>query len=160
MRLRRLRNYGEERRYFHPSKGFNSRLDEIQAAILRAKLAHLDRWNERRREIAAIYNREIANRRVDKPVELAYGLHNYHLYVIRCKRRSELQQHLREEGVATLIHYPVPVHLQKSYSDLGKRTGDYPVAEQCASEVLSVPNFAELSDSEVDYVASSINSWS
>jgi dTDP-4-amino-4,6-dideoxygalactose transaminase len=159
LRLRRLRNYGEERRYFHSSKGFNSRLDEIQAAVLRAKLVHLDRWIRRRREIAAIYNLQITNPHVDKPVEIAYGLHNYHLYVIRCKRRSELQRHLKEQGVETLIHYPVPVHLQESYSDLGKTPGTYPVAEQCANEVLSLPSFAELSDVEAGYVASCINSW-
>src|SRR5262249_37561690 len=93
-RLKKLRNYGEERRYFHTTRGINSRLDEMQAAILRVKLGHLDRWNRRRREIAAIYNTGITNPIVVKPVEMSYGLHNYHLYVIRCERRDALQKHM------------------------------------------------------------------
>jgi dTDP-4-amino-4,6-dideoxygalactose transaminase len=91
-RVRRLRNYGEVRRYYHATRGVNSRLDEMQAAILRAKLPLLDGWNLRRREIAAIYNNEIRNELVRKPVELDYGIHNYHLYVVRCRREDELQK--------------------------------------------------------------------
>jgi dTDP-4-amino-4,6-dideoxygalactose transaminase len=158
-RLRRLRNYGEDRRYYHKTKGYNSRLDELQAAILRAKLPHLDRWNARRREIANIYNREITNPTVTKPAELGYGLHNYHLYVIRCERRDELQQHLASCGVTTLIHYPVPIHLQEAYSDLNRRVGDFPVTEECAKQVLSLPMFPELSDEEAHYVATCVNSF-
>lgn len=158
-RLRRLRNYGEERRYLHTTKGINSRLDEIQAAILRAKLHYLDRWNERRCQIAEIYNRDIYNNLIAKPEEMEYGHSNYHLYVIRCSRRDELQQHMSERGVTTLIHYPVPIHLQPAYSDLGKVTGHYPVAELCANEVLSLPIFPELTDEETLYVASCANSF-
>ncbi|HXG64525.1 MAG TPA: DegT/DnrJ/EryC1/StrS family aminotransferase [Blastocatellia bacterium] len=159
-KLRRLRNYGEERRYYHTMKGFNSRLDELQAAILRAKLPRLDGWNARRREIAALYHREITNPLVRKPVELSYGEHNYHLYVIKCERRDELQQHLTGRGVVTLIHYPVPIHLQAAYQDLNKREGDYPVAERCAREALSLPIFPELADEQARYVADCINSFS
>ncbi len=159
-RLRQLRNYGEERRYYHTTKGVNSRLDEIQAAILRAKLPHLDRWNERRRQIAAIYDREIRNPLVHKPVELDYGRSNHHLYVVRCSDRNELQRHMMERGVTTLIHYPAPIHLQAAYSDLGKGAGVYPVAERCAAEVLSLPMFAELTDEEALYVSECVNSFS
>lgn len=159
-RARMLRNYGEHRRYFHKIKGSNSRLDEIQAAILRVKLRHLDAWNRRRRQIAELYNREITNPLIKKPTEMSYGTHNYHLYVIRCERRDELQQHLADRGVKTLIHYPIPIHLQEAYSDLNYRKGDYPVAEKCAEEVLSLPIFPELSDQEAHYVASCVNSFS
>lgn len=158
-KLRQLRNYGEARRYYHATIGFNSRLDEIQAAILRAKLAELDSSNERRRQIAALYNREITNPRVRKPVELEYGRHNYHLYVVRCERRDQLQQHLAGLGVQTLIHYPVPIHLQEAYRWLGMKPGSCPAAEQCASEVLSLPIFPELSDEEAMHVAASVNSF-
>jgi dTDP-4-amino-4,6-dideoxygalactose transaminase len=159
LKLRRLRNYGEERRYHHTSKGFNSRLDEIQAAILRAKLPELDRWNARRREIASIYNREILNPAVRLPAELEYGFHVYHLYVVRCAKRDDLQQHLADAGVSTLIHYPVPVHLQGAYGDLNRKAGDYPVAEACAREVLSLPIFPELTLDEVMHVAESVNAF-
>lgn len=157
--LRRLRNYGEERRYFHKTKGYNSRLDELQAAILRVKLAHLDAWNARRRQIAARYDREIVSKHVVKPRERNYGRHAYHLYVIRSERRDELQRHLSEKGVTTLIHYPVPIHLQESYEDLGKGAGDYPVSERLANEVLSLPIFPELTDQECSFVANCVNSF-
>lgn len=159
LKLRRLRNYGEERRYHHTSKGFNSRLDEIQAAILRAKLPELDRWNARRREIASLYNREIRNPAVRLPAELEYGFHAYHLYVVRCAKRDELQRHLADAGVSTLIHYPVPFHLQEAYLDLNGKAGDYPVAEACAKEVLSLPIFPELADDEARYVAACVNAF-
>lgn len=158
-RLRRLRNYGQERRYHHTAKGINSRLDEIQAAILRVKLPHLNRWNARRCEIAELYNREINNNFIIKTAEMPYGRSNYHLYVIRCQRRDELQRHLAENGVTTLIHYPVPIHLQAAYSDLGKGAGAYPISEACANEVLSLPIFPELTDEEARYVAACVNSF-
>ena len=158
-RVRRLRNYGEVRRYYHATKGVNSRLDEMQAAILRAKLPLLDAWNRRRREIAAIYDREIRNELIRKPVELQYGIHNYHLYVVRCRRRDELQKHMADCGVGTLIHYPVPIHLQEAYQDLRQREGSFPVAEECSREVLTLPVFPELTDDEVNYVAESVNSF-
>ena len=158
-RLRRLRNYGEVRRYYHATRGVNSRLDEMQAAILRAKLPLLDGWNRRRREIAAIYDREIRNELIRKPVELDYGVHNYHLYVVRCRRRDELQKHLADCGVGTLIHYPVPIHLQEAYQDLGQREGSFPVAEECSREILTLPIFPELTDDEATHVAESVNSF-
>jgi len=158
-RLRKLRNYGEERRYFHTSKGFNSRLDELQAAILREKLARLDQWNDRRRQIADLYNRTITNLAVTKPAEMDYGDHNYHLYVLRCGRRDQLRRHLEANRIGSLIHYPVPVHLQEAYSDLGLAEGSYPVAERLCNEVLSLPMFPELRDDEVIRVAEAVNSF-
>jgi dTDP-4-amino-4,6-dideoxygalactose transaminase len=127
---------------------------------LRVKLRHLDSWNRRRRQIAELYNREITNPLIEKPAEMSYGSHNYHLYVIRCERRDQLQQHLADRGIKTLIHYPIPIHLQEAYSDLNHRRGDYPVAERCADEVLSLPIFPELSDQEAHYVAQCVNSFS
>jgi dTDP-4-amino-4,6-dideoxygalactose transaminase len=158
-RLVRLRNYGQEKRYYHKTKGANSRLDEVQAAILRAKLTHLNEWNERRRELAKIYEEGISNPLIQKPAEMRYGRHNYHLYVVRCPRRDELQQFLTEKGVSTLIHYPVPIHLQEAYSDLNKHQGDYPVAELLAGQILSLPIFPELTYDEAFYVVDCINSF-
>src|SRR5262249_10771917 len=158
-KLRQLRNYGEERRYYHKTKGINSRLDELQAAILTEKLSHLDTWNSRRRQIARFYDESIANPAVSKPVEATYGQHNYHLYVVRCARRDELQKHLAADGITALIHYPIPIHLQEAYSDLGKPPGSYPVSEQLAAEVLSLPIFPELTDAEAQHIANSANSF-
>lgn len=158
-RLIRLRNYGQEKRYYHKTKGTNSRLDEVQAAILRAKLKHLDEWNARRREIAGIYDEGITNPSILKPVEMSYGRHNFHLYVIRSQRRESLQQYLIDRGVATLIHYPVPIHLQEAYSDLQKGVGDYKVSERLAGEILSLPIFPELTYDEALYVVDCINSF-
>jgi len=158
-RVRRLRNYGEVRRYYHATRGINSRLDEMQAAILRVKLPKLEGWNRRRREIAAIYEGEIRNELVRKPVELDYGIHNYHLYVVRCRRRDELQKHMADCGVGTLIHYPVPIHLQEAYQDLNELEGAFPISEECSREVLTLPIFPELTDDEARYVAESVNSF-
>ena len=158
-RIRQLRNYGETHRYYHATTGVNSRLDEIQAAILRAQLPRLDQWIHRRREIAAFYTREINNPLIKTPVESDYGVHNYHLYIVRCESRERLQQHLDSCGVCTLIHYPIPIHLQQAYQDLNKREGDYPVSEKCAREVLSLPIFPELADEEISQVVASLNSF-
>jgi dTDP-4-amino-4,6-dideoxygalactose transaminase len=160
-RLRRLRNYGEERRYFHSIKGFNSRLDELQAAILGTKLRFLDAWNERRQEIAALYDREITNPLVTKPSPPPpqFGSHVYHLYVLRCERRDELRDYLAVRGVGTQVHYPVPVHLQDAYRDLHHQVGAFPAAEQSCAEVLSLPIYPELSDEESLYVAQCVEDF-
>ncbi|HEU4391720.1 MAG TPA: DegT/DnrJ/EryC1/StrS family aminotransferase [Blastocatellia bacterium] len=152
-RLRRLRNYGEETRYYHSSKGFNSRLDEVQAAILAAKLPYLDAWNARRQQIASLYDREITNPLVTKPARANHGTHAYHLYVLRCERRDEFREHLTTCGVGTQVHYPVPIHLQEAYRELGHQKGAFPVAEECCAEVLSLPVYPELTDEECRYVA-------
>jgi dTDP-4-amino-4,6-dideoxygalactose transaminase len=148
-----LRNHGRIEKYDHLIKGFNSRLDTIQAAILRAKLKHLDKWNERRREIAKRYIKNLRGVKgieIKKPKEWAEPV--YHLFVIETEKRSELQKELSKNGIATGIHYPIPLHLLKSFEDLGYRKGDFPVSEKCAERVLSLPMFPELKDEEVDRI--------
>ena len=154
-KLRKLRNYGQKSRYRHASRGTNSRLDEMQAAILRVKLAHLDELNARRREIAAIYDKEL--RGVGKPVARADCQHVYHLYVIRDARRDQLMADLQERDIGTLIHYPVPVHLQASHRDLGLGAGGLPQTEAAAREILSLPLYIGLSDADVLRVCRAIN---
>lgn len=157
-RLRLLRNYGQRKRYYHESIGFNSRLDEMQAAILRVKLRHLNRWNEVRRIKAKLYDSMLEG--VVCPAEAAYARHVYHLYVVRTPRRNELQSYLAERGIGTLIHYPVPVHLQEAYRDLGLLRGHLPATERCADEILSLPLYPELPDEQVAEVAEAITRFS
>ncbi|TFB12831.1 DegT/DnrJ/EryC1/StrS family aminotransferase [Candidatus Marinimicrobia bacterium MT.SAG.4] len=156
-RIRMLRNYGQENRYHHNIKGFNSRLDEIQAAILRVKFRYLDRWNERRRQIAKIYDQATASSEIKKPIEMDYAKHVYHLYVIRTKNREEIQQDLLNNGIETIIHYPIPIHLQEAYKDLKLKESKFPHAELHAIECVSLPVYPELSDSEVQYICDVIS---
>ncbi|MCY4145060.1 MAG: DegT/DnrJ/EryC1/StrS family aminotransferase [Chloroflexi bacterium] len=143
-KLRKLRNYGQSSRYRHQSRGTNSRLDEMQAAVLRVKLAHLDDLNQRRRDIAAIYEANLTG--VRKPGVRADCQHVYHLYVIRDARRDQLMADLQERGIGSLIHYPVPVHLQESHRDLGLGAGSLPHTERAAREILSLPLYIGLRD--------------
>jgi dTDP-4-amino-4,6-dideoxygalactose transaminase len=154
--VRKLRNYGEEQRYYHSVKGFNSRLDEIQAAILRVKLRHLDGWNEARRDRADAYRRRLEGLPVTLPFEARWAKHIYHLFVIRSDQRDALQAHLRREGISTLMHYPVPIHLQKAYADLGLSKGAFPEAEQACNEVLSLPMYPELPFEAIEGAAKAI----
>ncbi len=154
-KLRKLRNYGQVSRYRHQSRGTNSRLDELQAAILRVKLAHLDELNERRRAIAAIYDANLSG--VHKPVQCEDRRHVYHLYVIRAARRDQLMRDLGDRGIGTLIHYPVPVHLQESHRDLGLGEGSLPQTERAAREILSLPLYIGLSDDDALRVCEAIN---
>ena len=154
-----LRNYGQSDRYHHKLKGYNSRLDEMQAAILRVKLRHLDAGNKRRREIASFYNAGLVTADVLCPIVRAEYEHVYHLYVIRARQRDALQAHLKARGIGTQIHYPIPVHLQEAYAELGLRPGSFPVAEQAAREVLSIPIYPELADAEVREVIAAITSF-
>ncbi len=158
--LKMLRNYGQEKRYYHTIKGFNSRLDELQAAILLTKIKYLDTWNTRRRDIADFYNQNIKNKAITKPVEVSYGKHVFHLYVIRHPERDRLQAYLQNNDVQTVIHYPLSIHLQEAYKDLGYSQGDFPVAEKVAEEILSLPIFPQLRDKEAETVAELINSFS
>ena len=158
-KLRMLRNYGQSRRYYHDTLGFNSRLDEIQAAILSAQLPHLHEWTGRRRDIARLYRDNIANAAMTTPIVKGNVQHVYHLYVIRSERRDELRQFLADHGVGAQIHYPVPCHLQKAYAFLGYEKGRLPVAEQAAEQVLSLPNYPELSDEEVLYICDVLNQF-
>ncbi|MCK4348297.1 MAG: DegT/DnrJ/EryC1/StrS family aminotransferase, partial [Thermoplasmatales archaeon] len=132
---------------------YNSRLDEIQAAVLRVKLRYLDKWNDKRREHAKLYNELLENvSGIETQVEKDFVKHVYHLYVIRCKRRDELQQYLSSKGVYTGIHYPIPVHLQRAYQHVGYKQGDFPITEKYAKEILSLPMFPELLEDEIKYV--------
>jgi dTDP-4-amino-4,6-dideoxygalactose transaminase len=131
----------------------------MQAAILRVKLPLLDSWNKVRRSIAARYNAAIDNHEILKPTELSYGEHNYHLYVIRCDRRDELRGHLAERGVSTIVHYPIPIHMQEAFQELRKLEGDYPISERHACTVLSLPIFPELSEPEIEHVVTCINDF-
>lgn len=156
-RLRLLRNGGQRDRYHHELKGVNSRLDEVQAAILRVKLRHLDDWNDARRAHAQDYARLLKGTELILPTEADYARHIYHLYVIRSQRRDELLAHLRAHGVGVNIHYPVPVHLQEAYRDLGLNEGEFPIAETCACEVLSLPMYPAMTAEEMTRVADLIH---
>jgi UDP-N-acetyl-3-dehydro-alpha-D-glucosamine 3-aminotranferase len=148
----RLRVYGGRDRYVHEELGFNSRLDEIQAAILRVKLRFLAEWNARRRAIAVRYRKGLADLPVGLPTESPDALHVYHQFTIRVPDRDTMQRRLAELGVRTTVYYPVPLHLQPMYRDLGYRAGDFPEAERAAREVLSLPIYPELTDAQVDEV--------
>ena len=159
-RLVLLRNYGWSERYYSAIKGYNSRLDELQAAVLGAKLPYLDSWNARRRRLAAIYTAALADdagvSAIQVPTEAAGSAHAYHLYVVRVPERDRVQAGLRERGIATQVHYPVPVHLQEAYRDLGYTPGGLPHTEQAAAEILSLPLYPELTDDDVQYVAAAL----
>ncbi len=142
-RVRMLRNYGEETRYHHTIQGVNSRLDEMQAAILRVKLRHLDKWNAARRTRATAYGHELANAGVTVPMEADWAQSNYHLYVVRSELRDALQEHLRSNGIGTYIHYPIPIHRQTAYAHLGYSPGQFPVSEAACERVLSLPMYPE-----------------
>ena len=158
-RIRMIRDHGSERRYYHDLVGMNSRLDEIQAVVLRAKLPHLAEWNQSRRAHASLYSRLLEGTPAVTPVERAGNSHIYHLYVVRVPRRDELQAWLKERGVFTGIHYPVPVHLQPAMKTLGYKQGDYPVTEQVVTEIISLPMFAELTDEEIGTVSDAVKEF-
>jgi dTDP-4-amino-4,6-dideoxygalactose transaminase len=153
--LRLLRNYGQRAKYDHAIAGISSRLDTVQAAILRVKLPHLDDWNAARRRHAAAYTERLSAR-VRTPVEAAGVEHIYHLYVIETERRDAVQQQLRARDISTGIHYPIPVHLQEACANLGYRAGDFPVTERAAERMLSLPMYPELTTMQIEYVADAI----
>jgi dTDP-4-amino-4,6-dideoxygalactose transaminase len=155
-RLRRLRNGGQADRYHHVEAGTNSRLDEVQAALLRLKLRHLEPWIERRRAIARLYLEGLAGCGVGLPEEQPYARAVYHLFVIRHPRRDALMAALRERGIGTLIHYPFPLHLMPAFASLGGRAGQFPVAERAAGEILSLPLYPELSDAQAGEVVTAV----
>lgn len=155
-RARLLRNYGSVRKYHHEVRGSNRRLDTLHAAVLSVKLPRLDAWNEGRRRAAARYDALLADAGVVVPPRSDGIDHVYHLYVVRCADRDGLQAHLGRAGVATGIHYPVPIHLQPAYRDLGYGPGDFPITERLAGEILSLPMYAELSAAQVERVAEAV----
>jgi dTDP-4-amino-4,6-dideoxygalactose transaminase len=154
-RIRLLRTHGEDVRYRHQVLGFNSRLDEIQAAVLRIKLRRLDAWNVLRRQHAARYDTLLRGAPVGHP-ELLDGGHVYHQYVIRTARRDQVREALNQRGVGAAIHYPIPVHLQPASAYLGYAEGDLPHTERAAREVLSLPMYPELTESQIAYVAEAL----
>lgn len=154
--VRTLRDYGQRRKYHHVAKGFNRRLDTLQAAVLRVKLRHLEGWNDRRRQHAAAYTELLEGTGISTP-QVADGVDPvWHLYVVRTSGRDALRSALADHGVQTGLHYPVPVHLQPAYADLQCGRGSFPVTELHAGEVVSLPMYPELSDEHVDYVATTI----
>lgn len=156
--LKLLRQYGWRERYVSEVTGWNTRLDELQAAILRVKLRHLDEDNEKRRSLASIYDELLAGA-VTIPVERAGTRHVYHLYVIRHPRRDALMSHLRERGIGTAIHYPVPIHLQPAYRGRLGEAGSLPETERAAREIVSLPMYPELSEGEVRAVAEAVREF-
>lgn len=155
-KLRMLRVHGIEKRYYHDLHGFNSRLDEIQAAILRVKLPHLKKWNARRAEIASRYLKAFEKLPLQLPVTATGNTHVFHVYAVLSEKRDALQKHLADNGVPTLIYYPLPLHLQKLYANLNFKEGDYPVAEEISKKILPLPMYPELTDEQVDYVCEKV----
>jgi len=158
-RLLLLRDYGRKGRYEHILKGYNSRLDTLQAAILRVKLKHLDEWNEKRRKSAHLYTKLFKENNIDLvlPNESDYAKHVYHLYPVRVKDRKSVMEKLAEKGIRTLMHYPIPIHLQDAYKDLGHKKGDFLISEKCCEEILSLPMYPELPEEEIRYVVTSFS---
>lgn len=156
---RLIREYGWRERYVSSIGGMNSRLDELQAAVLRVKLRYLEEENERRRSIAARYNALLSGAGLTLPGISDDVIHAYHQYVVRSSMRDDLRSYLRDAGVGTLIHYPVPVHLQPAYHDRIPVIGEMPVTERLAGEIVSLPIYPELSDEAVDLVATRIAEW-
>lgn len=155
-KLRLLRVHGARKRYYHLMVGLNSRLDEIQAAIVNVKAKHLDRWNRMRRKSAELYNQYLSGLDIVLPREEEYATHVYHQYVIRTANRDRLNAALNARGIGTGVYYPVPLHLQKCFADLGYKEGDLPVAEKLCREVLSLPMFAGLTEEQIREVANAL----
>ena len=152
-----LRNHGSHVRYYHDEIGFNSRLDEVQAAILRVKFNHIDEYNKKRRDNAALYTEYLAAAGVQTPSEQAGTKHVFHQYTIKIKNRDNVKQKLDAGGVtSSMIYYPVPLHLQAAYKDLGMKPGSLPRAEQVAAEVLSLPMYPELTGEQIRQVADAV----
>ena len=156
-KLRMLRDWGAEEKYLHVLKGFNFRLDEIQAAILRVKLRRLEGWTELRRRHARTYTNLLSGAALGLPAEAPDVRHVYHMYVVRSRERDRLRSELHSAGIHAGIHYPIPVHLQPAYANLGYRRGDFPVAEHAADEVLSLPLYPELTSEQIERVARAIS---
>ncbi|MGH9853996.1 MAG: DegT/DnrJ/EryC1/StrS family aminotransferase, partial [Blastocatellia bacterium] len=160
-RVRLLREYGWRERYVSDLPGFNSRLDELQSAILRVKLKYLDEENAWRREIAQVYDERLAAAALRLPQHRGGIGHVYHQYVVRSDERDRLREYLRERGIGALVHYPAPVHLQPAYRDrIAVHRNALPVTEQAARQVLSLPMHPFLTDAEVERVCEAISGWS
>jgi len=156
-RVRRLRAHGSSRKYYHEEIGYNSRLDELQATIVRVKLRHLDTWTRRRQEIAALYDSRLSeNNGIALPVTGDDHTHVRHQYTIKIHDRDRVKTELTEHGIDSAIHYPLPIHLQPAYAYLGRRAGDFPVSERAAAEVLSLPMYPQLADAQVERICADL----
>ena len=158
-KVRALGNYGSDYKYHHIMKGNNSRLDELQAAFLAAKLPHLNKVNITRRNIAQNYLEKIENPEVVLPYVPEYADPVWHIFAIRCKRRDELERFLNDAGIGTNKHYPIPMHLQECYKDLGFHKGDFPIAEEISATELSIPMYYGMTDEEINYVIDKVNEF-
>lgn len=159
-KVRALGNYGSDYKYHHIYKGTNSRLDEMQSAFLRVKLKNLDKWNESRRNIAMRYLQGIHNPIIRLPLASTEEYeHIYHVFVIRCEKRDELEQYLTQKGIGTVKHYPIPMHMQEAYHDLNIAQGSLPIAEEISRTVLSLPMYYGMKDEEVQYVIDCLNEF-
>jgi dTDP-4-amino-4,6-dideoxygalactose transaminase len=158
-RVRLLRNYGQTTRYHHILQGFNSRLDELQAAILREKLGKLDSWNAERRRLATLYSKGLQGLPVSLPLEAPWARACFHLYVIRSKKRDALLRWLARKGIQALVHYPIPIHRQPAYRDLNLPSGSFPVTESFSREILSLPIYPELREAEARKVVNAVRAF-
>ena len=160
-KVRMLRDHGQAQKYYHDMEGYNGRLDAMQAGMLTVKLRRLSAWNAQRREIAARYNELLGplHDTLTIPHEPSWAKSNYHLYVIQIRNRDELRTHLSEAHIGTGIHYPIPLHLQKAYEYLGYTKGSFPVTENAASEILSLPMYPQLGQEDQEYVAARISEF-
>ncbi len=157
-KIRMLRDHGQSKKYYHDIEGYNGRLDSIQAGILSVKLRHLAEWNKLRRAAAERYDKLLAPcaDQVILPLQPDWARSVYHLYVVRVQNRDDIQKYLTSQGIGTGIHYPIPLHLQKAYQEFGYRTGDYPVTERVAAEIVSLPMFPELDAKQQSRVVQSV----
>ena len=158
-RVRIIRDHGQNKKYHHLIEGYNGRLDALQAAILRIKLPHLKQWNEKRRNVAEIYNELLKGAQVKTPIEPRWSQGIYHLYVVRLERRDEVQKYLAQRDIQTGLHYPVPLHLQEAYLNVGYHEGDFPVTEQLAREILSLPMYPQLERAQQTAVADALQQF-
>ena len=156
--VRALRDWGQSRRYYHNLRGFNYRMEAMQGAILRVKLRHLERWTEVRRYTADLYREVLPDAGIGLPAEMPYSRHVYHFFAVRTSGRDAMVRRLADAGVQAGIHYPIPVHLQPAYTDARYKEGDFPVSEQIAKEILSLPIYPEMTRAQIDKVAGIISS--
>ena len=158
-RVRRLRNHGSTRTYYHDEIGYNSRLDEMQAAVLNVKMRRIDGYNDRRRAVAARYRERLGDLPLLLPVEQQGCRHVYHQFTLRSDRRDDLSAYLQGEGIAAVVYYPVPLHRQKALQGVVPSAGEFPEAEKAAREVLSIPMYPELSEAAIDFICDKIRAF-
>jgi dTDP-4-amino-4,6-dideoxygalactose transaminase len=154
-----LRNHGQKQKYYHEIKGFNSRLDNLQAAILRIKLKHLDGWNALRNKWASLYTELLSNTSLVTPKVENWAYHVFHIYGVLCEKRNDMINYLKEKEIGAGIHYPVPIHLLDAFKDLNYKEGDFPITEKFAKEVISLPIFPELNEDKINYIVNAIKDF-